>query len=65
MFKQYLNVCRRQLVLSRPAARSWTPESCKSLLLRSSSVKLDKLEVRIDPSILQILWDRLQSANLI
>ena len=58
-----LRVSSLQCLLASPAESRSTPLSCRSLLLRSISLKL-KLELRTDDNSLQHLSERLQPLSL-
>ena len=53
-----------QCGLFSPAESSSTPESCRSLWLRSSSVRLEDWELRTEDRTSQLLSDRLQPLSL-
>lgn len=59
-----LRASRAQRGLLRPSQRSDTPESRRSLLLRSSSLRLEEWELRTEDKGSQLLHDRLQPLNL-
>ena len=59
-----LRVSSSQCGLFSPDDSSFTPESCRSLLLRSSSLKLENWELRTEDRASQLLFDRLQSLSL-
>lgn len=59
-----LRVSSVQYGLSSPADRSFAPKSRRSLLLRSSSIRLEDGEVRIEDRALQLLSERLQPLSL-
>ena len=44
--------------LPSPAESSFTPESCRSLVLRSSSLRLEEVELRTEARASQHLSDR-------
>lgn len=50
--------------LCSPTDKSFTPESCRSLLLRSSSFRLEDWELRIKDRGSQVLSERLQPFSL-
>lgn len=54
--KSDLRVSRLQWGLFRPDDSSFTPESWRSLLLRSSSVRLPHWELRMEDRASQLLW---------
>ena len=59
-----LRVSSVQCGLPSPAESSFTPESCRSLVLRSSSLRLEELELRTETRASQHLSDRLQQFSL-
>ena len=59
-----LRVSSSQCGLFSPDDSSFTPESCRSLLLRSNSLKLENWELRTEDRASQLLFDRLQSLSL-
>lgn len=59
-----LRVSTAQSGLSSPADRSFSPESCRSLLLRSSCLRLENWELRNKDSTSQVLSDRLHTFSL-
>ena len=59
-----LSVSSVQYGLPNPAESFFTPESVKSLLLRSTSLKLEELELKRDVNSSQHLSDRLQPLSL-
>ena len=59
-----LSLSSLQCGLLSPAEISFTPESLRSLLLRSSSLRLDALELRTDARASQLLSDKLQPLSL-
>ena len=59
-----LRVSRVQCGLSSPADNSFTPESCRLLLLRSSSLRLEDRELRTEDRASQLLSERLQPLSL-
>ncbi|KAF7641652.1 hypothetical protein LDENG_00275430 [Lucifuga dentata] len=50
--------------LSSPAESSFSPESCRSLLLRSRSLRLEDWQLRTELRASQLLHDRLQRLSL-
>ena len=56
--KTDLRVSSVQCGLPSPAESSFTPESCRSLVLRSSSLRLQELELRTEARASQHLSDR-------
>ncbi len=59
-----LSVSSVQFGLSSPADNSFTPESCRLLLLKSSSLSLEDWELRTDDRALQLFSERLQPFSL-
>ena len=59
-----LRVSSRQFGLSSPAERSFTPESCRLFLLRSSSLRWEGLDFRAETREAQLISDNLQLSNL-
>lgn len=51
--------------LPSPSESSFTPESSRSLLLRSSSLRLEDRELRTEDRASQLLSDRLQPLSLL
>jgi len=62
--KTDLRVSSVQCGLPSPAESSFTPESCRSLVLRSSSLRLEELELRTEARASQLLSDRWQWFSL-
>ena len=60
----YLSVSSLQFGLFSPAESCFTPESCRLLLLRSNSVRLQDWELRTEDRAAQLLFERLQSLSL-
>ena len=56
--KTDLRVFSVQCGIPSPAESSFTPESCRSLVLRSSSLRLEELELRTETRASQHLSDR-------
>ena len=56
--KTDMRVSSVQCGLPSPAESSFTPESCRRLVLRSSSLRLEELELRTEARALQHLFDR-------
>ena len=56
-----LRVSSVQCGLPSPAESSFTPESCRSLVFRSSSFRLEELELRTEARASQHLSDRWQA----
>lgn len=63
-FNTDLRVSSLHCRLASPAERSLTPESSRSLLLRSNSLRLDDCELTTEDRASQLLFDRLQPLNL-
>ena len=59
-----LRVSSVQCGLPSPAESSFTPESCRSLVLRSSSLRLEELALRTEARASQHLSDRRQPFSL-
>ena len=59
-----LRVSSSQCGLSSPADSFFTPESFRSLSLRSSSLRLEDWELRTEDRAAQLLSDRLQPLSL-
>lgn len=66
--KKYLNpdlrISSLQWGFSSPAEKSFTPESSRSLLLRSSSVRVEHWKLSSEDRALQLLFERLQPSSL-
>jgi len=62
---KYLSICSWQFGLFSPSESSFTPESCTSLLLRSSSLRRQFEDWRDDDKLSQHRLVRLQHVNLI
>ena len=70
MFNRTLNITDLRLSslqcgLPSPSESGFTPESCRSLLLRSSSIRLEELELRTEARASQHLQDRWQPFSLV
>lgn len=63
-FHADLIVSRGHFGLFNPADNSFTPESCRSLLLRSSSLSLKDLEMKTEHRASQLLLVMLQEDSL-
>ena len=59
-----LRISSLQCGLCSPTDSDFTPESCRSLLLRSSSLREDDWELRTEDRDSQLLSDRLQPLSL-
>ena len=59
-----LRVSSRQFGLSSPEHSSFTPESCRLLSVRSSSLRWEGLDFRAEAREAQLISDKLQSSNL-
>ena len=64
LIKTDLRVSSVQCGLPSPAESSFTPESCRLLELRSSSLRLEELELRTEARASQHLSDRPQPMSL-
>ena len=62
--KTDLRVSSLQCGLLSPAESSFIPESCRSLALRSSSLRLEETELRTEARASQDFSDRLQPISL-
>ena len=62
--KTDLRVSSVQYGLPSPAERSFTPESCRSLVLRSRSLRLEEFELRTEARASQHLSDQRQPFSL-
>lgn len=60
-----LNISSLQYGLSSPPHSVFTPESFRSLLFRSSSLRLEEWELRTEDRVSQILSERLQPLSLL
>jgi len=60
----YLSASSLQFGLLSPAESCFTPESCRLLLLRPSSVRLEDWELRTEDRASQLLSERLQPLSL-
>lgn len=60
-----LNISSLQYGLSSPPHSVFTPESFRSLLFRSSSLRLEEWELRTEDRVSQVLSERLQPLSLL